>query len=142
MKATNNVLSSIYACIGPPILMRDDTMIEVIGQGGVELPHKNFENVLHVPNLSMNILSIYQIMHSSTRKRVQFTPDFVIISDMHDKSMIVVGEVNHQYHLYTFSKFIDKYDSSLLFTHVDDTSILWHKIFNDLKFKYMQQLCK
>jgi hypothetical protein len=90
----------------------------------------------------MNLLSIYQITHSGTGKRVEFTPDSITISDMHDNSMIVVGEVNHQSHLYTFSKFIAKYDSSLLLMHVDDTSRLWHEIFNHMNFKYMQQLCK
>jgi len=56
--------------------------------------------------------------------------------------MIFVGEVKHQYRLYTFSKFITKFDSNLLLTYVDDTSRLWHKIFNHINFKYMQQLCK
>ena len=31
MGATENVLSSIYACTGPPILMGDDTLVNVIG---------------------------------------------------------------------------------------------------------------
>jgi hypothetical protein len=62
----------------------------------------------------VNLLSVYQITHSGTGKRVEFTPDSVTISDMHDNSMIVVGEVNHQYRLYTFSKFIAK--SDLCFT--------------------------
>jgi hypothetical protein len=114
MEATKNVLSSISACTGPPILMGDDTPVEVIGQGRVELQHKSFENVLHVPKLSMNLISIYQITHSGTGKRVEFTPDSITISDMHDNSMIVVGEVNHQSRLYTFSKFIAKSDSALL----------------------------
>jgi hypothetical protein len=133
-----------YFCMhmGPPILMGDDTPVEVIGQGRVELPHRSFENVLHVPKLSMNLLFVYQITHSGTGKRVEFTPDSVTISDMHDNSMIVVGEVNHQSRLYTFSKFIAKSDYSLLLMHVDDTSRLWHEIFDHLNFKYMQQLCK
>jgi hypothetical protein len=142
METTKNVLSSISACMGPPILMGDDTPVEVIGQGRVELPHGSFENVLHVPKLSMNLLSIYQITHSGTGKRVEFTPDSVTISDIHDNSMIVVGEVNHQSRLYTFSKFIAKSDYALLLTHVDDTSRLWHERFDHLNFKYMQQLCK
>jgi hypothetical protein len=44
---------------GALILMGDDTPVEVIGQGRVEIPHKSFENVLDVPKLSVNILSIY-----------------------------------------------------------------------------------
>jgi hypothetical protein len=59
MATTKNVLSSISACTGRPILMRYDTLVEVIGQGRVELPNGSFENVLHVPKLSVNLLSIY-----------------------------------------------------------------------------------
>jgi hypothetical protein len=122
--------------------MGDDTLVEIIGQGRVELQHKSFENVLHVSKLFVNLLFVYQITHSSTRKRVEFTLDFVTIFDMHDNSTIVVSEVNHQSHFYTFNKFIVKYDSSLLMMHVDDISKLWHERFDHLNFKYMQQICK
>jgi hypothetical protein len=71
---------------------------------------------------------------------VEFTPDSVTIYDMHDNSKIVVGEVNHQSDLYTFSKFITKLDSALLLTHVDNDSRLWNERFGHLNFKYMQQL--
>ena len=97
IETIKNVLSSIFACMGPLILMEDDTPVEVIGQGRVELPHGSFENVLHVPKFSVNLLYVYQIAHSGTGKRVEFTHDYVTISDMHDDSTIVVGEVNHQY---------------------------------------------
>jgi hypothetical protein len=90
----------------------------------------------------VNPLSIYHIMHYGTRKMVEFTPNSVTISEMRDNSTIVVGEVNHQSRLYTFSKFIEKSNFSLVLTHADDTSRLWHDRFNHLKFKYMQQLCK
>jgi hypothetical protein len=73
---------------------------------------------------------------------VEFTPDFVTIYDMHDNSKIVVGEVNHQSWLYTFSKFISKYDSSFLLTHSDDDSRFGHERFGNLNFRYMQQLNK
>jgi hypothetical protein len=39
METTKNVLYSIFACMGPPILMGYDTPVEVIGQGRVELQH-------------------------------------------------------------------------------------------------------
>jgi hypothetical protein len=35
MGSTKNVLSSITACMGHPILMGDDTPVEVTGQGRV-----------------------------------------------------------------------------------------------------------
>jgi hypothetical protein len=73
--------------------MGDDTPVEVTRQGRVELQHGSFENVLHVPKLSVNLLFVYQIVHSGTGKRVEFTPDSITIYDMHDNSKIVVGEL-------------------------------------------------
>jgi len=59
---------------------------------------------------------------------------------MRDNSTIVVGEVNHQYRLYTFNKFIAKFDSALLLMHVDNDIRIWHERFGHLNFKYMQQI--
>jgi hypothetical protein len=73
---------------------------------------------------------------------VEFTHNFITISHMHDNFTIVVGEVNHQYFLYTFSKFIIKSYFSLLLTYVDDTSRKWNEIFGHQYFKYMRKLCK
>jgi hypothetical protein len=55
----------------------------------VEIHNGSFENCLHVPNLSINILSFYQI--TQIGKRVEFTSDSVTLLDMHDNSIIVVG---------------------------------------------------
>jgi hypothetical protein len=60
---------------------------------------------------------------------------------MHDSSIIAVGEVDHKSQLYKFTKFTN-YDSSLLPTHVNDSSRVWHKRFGHLNFRYMQQLSK
>jgi hypothetical protein len=51
---------------------------------------------------------------------VEFTPDSITIFDMHDNSIVVVGEVNNQFHLYTFSKFTGKSSSYLQLPHVND----------------------
>jgi hypothetical protein len=119
--------------------MGDDTPIEVVGEGRVELPNGSFENVLHVPNISINILSVYQI--TQIGKMVEFTSDSVTVLDMHDNSIIVVGEVYHKSRLYNFTKFILD-DSSLLLTHANDSSRVWHERFGHLNFRYMQRLSK
>jgi hypothetical protein len=61
MAAKVEVLSSFSPCSRPPILMGDDTPVEIAGEGRVELQNDSFENVLHVPKLSMNLLLVYQI---------------------------------------------------------------------------------
>jgi hypothetical protein len=59
MAATQDILSSLTTCNGPPILMGDDSPIEVSGKGRVELDHGSFENVLHVPqNFHESSLSV------------------------------------------------------------------------------------
>jgi len=57
MENKNDILSSLTTCMGPPILMGDDSPFEVTGKIRVELDHGIFENVLHVPQLSMNLNS-------------------------------------------------------------------------------------
>eukprot|EP00253_Pinus_taeda_P030813 PITA_30813 len=133
MVAIKEVYSSLDACKGPPILMGDDSPIEVTRICGVELLHRSFEDVLHVPKLSINMLSVYQITHSGTGKRVELTPDVMNIYDLHSSSKIATGEVNNGARLYTFSEFIE-YESSLLLTHDDDSSRLWHERFGHLNY--------
>lgn len=136
MASTKEAFSSLDACKGPPILMGDGSPVDITGKGRIELNHGSFEDVLHVPKLSVNLLSIYQITHSRTGKRVEFTPDAMNIFDIQSNSKVATSEVNHRSRLYTFSEFIEP-DSALLLTHADDSSRLWHERFGHLNFRYM-----
>jgi hypothetical protein len=98
--------------------MGDDTPVAVVGEGRVEVHNDIFENILHVPKLSMNLLSVYQIAQKG--KKVEFTSDSVSVIDMHDNSIIAIGEVDHKSRLYKFTKFSDD-DSSIPLTHKEST---------------------
>jgi hypothetical protein len=139
MAAKEKVFTSLSSCSIPPILMGNDTPLAVAGEGRVELPNGSFENVLHIPKLSINLLSFYQI--TQTGKKVEFTSYSFYVLDMHDNSIIAIGEVYHKSRLYKFTNFVD-HNSSLLLTHVDDSSRVWHEIFGHLNFRYMQRLAK
>jgi hypothetical protein len=141
MDAKKEAYYSLDACKGPPILMGENSPVKVTEKGRIELTNGSFENVLHVPKLSVNLLSVYQMKKSYTRKRFIFTPDAVDIYDMKTNSRVVTGELNHQYRLYTFSKFIEL-DSALVLTHADEISRIWHERFENLNFIYMKQLSK
>jgi hypothetical protein len=117
--------------------MGDNSPVEVTGKGRIELTNKSFENVLHIPKLSVNLLSVYQMTKFGTGKRVVFTLDVVDIYEMQTNSKVATSEVNHQSKLYTFSEFIDP-DFALLLTHVDESSRIWHKRCRHLNFRYMQ----
>jgi hypothetical protein len=129
------------ACKGPPILLGDKSSVEVTNKRRFELTNEIFENVLHVPKISVNLLSVYQMKNSGIEKKFVFTPNSVDIYDMQTNSRVATGEVNHQSRLYTFSKFIEP-DSALLLTHDDESSRIWHERFGHLNFRYMQQLSK
>ena len=53
--------------------------MEVEGKGQVEMENGEFKEVLYVPNLSSNILSIYQITHLGDGHKVEFLPDSVMV---------------------------------------------------------------
>jgi hypothetical protein len=121
--------------------MGDNSSVEVTGKGRIELTNESFENVLHIPKLSVNLLSMYQVENYDTGNKVIFTQNSMDIYDMKTNSRVATSEVNHQTRLYTFSKFIEP-DSTLLLTHVDESRRIWHERFGHLNFRYMQQLIK
>jgi hypothetical protein len=141
MASINVVYYSFDACKVPPILMGNNSPFEVIDKGGIELTNEIFENVLHVPKISINLLSVYQLTNSSTENKLIFTPNAVEIYEMQPNSMFFTGEVNHQLRLYTFSDFIEPY-STLLLTHADERSRVWNEMFRHLNFRYMKKLTK
>jgi hypothetical protein len=93
------------------------------------------------PKFFVNLLSMYHMTNSSTRNKFIFTPNVVDIYDMQTNSRVVTNEVNHQSILYIFSEFIEL-DSSLLLTHADESSRIWHERFGHFNFIYMQQIIK
>ena len=51
--------------------------MEVEGKGNVEMENGEFKDVIYVPNLSSNLLLIYQISHLGDGHRVEFLPTSV-----------------------------------------------------------------
>jgi hypothetical protein len=121
--------------------MGDASIVEFIGKGRVEIKNRSFENVLHVPKLFVNLLSMYQMNNSITGNKLIFEPDVVDIYDMKINSKVSIGEVNHQSKLYIFSKFIEP-DFGLLLTHDDEISRIWNERLENLNLRYMKNLIK
>ena len=65
-----------------PIHMGYDSTIISEGQGMVDLENGYFSNVLYVPSLASNILSVYQMTHTGVPKRVSFSPNDVEITEL------------------------------------------------------------
>ena len=77
MMAERDSFSSLETGKSIPIHMGDDSTIISEGQGTVDLEHGYFFNVLYVPSLASNLLSVYQMTHMGVPKRVSFSLDYV-----------------------------------------------------------------
>ena len=92
--------------------------------------------------ISMNLLSIFQICHSGSRKIVEFSPHDVVIRDLHHPNLIVaIGSVDLQSHLYHFDGFESSDSTGVsLVAHADTVSKLWHERLGHVNYRYLQQM--
>eukprot|EP00253_Pinus_taeda_P035997 PITA_35997 len=142
MVASKYEFSSIEESTKSPIYLGDATRAKVCGEGIVDLEAGCFTNVLHVPSLSANLLSIYQITHSSSRRKMVFTPNSAMITNISMGSQLAHGIANHGSRLYFLSHFVPKSISTAFLSQSDDINRLWHEIFGHLNYKYLHQLSK
>ena len=80
---------------GPNIHMGDESQIPTIGRGSIKIQHGEFNNVLYVPSLVENLLSVYQMAHTSSPKQVVFGHDSVEISYISTRMIILKGVENN-----------------------------------------------
>ena len=65
---------------GPTIHMGDESQIPAVGRGSIKNQHGEFKNVLYVPSLTANLLSVYQMTHTGSPKQVVSGPDSLEIT--------------------------------------------------------------
>ena len=61
MVSSKEPLSSLDLSDGSSIHMGDDSQIPIVGKGSIQFEHGVLKNVLYVPSLAANLLSIYQM---------------------------------------------------------------------------------
>ena len=59
MVVSKDLVSSLNIKEGPTIHMGDDSQIPTIGKGTIRAKHGVFRDVLYVPSLATNMLSVY-----------------------------------------------------------------------------------
>ena len=64
MAASRESFSSLQSIDGPGIHMGDDSQIRAKGKGSIKFEHGKFKDVLYVPSLDANMLSVHQMIHS------------------------------------------------------------------------------
>lgn len=137
MGSSKGGFSSLKQSQVPHIFMGNDTKMEVEGKGHVEMENGEFRDVLYVPNLSSNLLLVYQITHFGDGHKVEVLPDLVIVQSLIDGSLVVVDKVNHGKWLYSFSHFVPKSPSHALLTQSNSQIKIWHEQFGHLAFCYL-----
>ena len=95
MVSTKDAFTSLEMLKGPPIVLGDDSLTESLGKGRIDLDHGKFSNVLYVPSLASNLLSVYQMTHTGSPKKVIFSPDEVEIIEISSGKFIAKGVANH-----------------------------------------------
>ena len=112
----------MYLDSGPNVQMCDDSKIHAKGVGKIDLEDAYFNNVLYVPELAVNLLSIYQITHTGESKRVTFTTNVVEIAEISSNQVVALGCADHQVRMYKFSKFLPNSRGKVLISHSNETS--------------------
>ena len=63
---------SLNECNTKKLFVGDDRYLSVVGSGTIQVDNGHFNDVLCVPSLSCNLLSVYQITHSGEGKIESF----------------------------------------------------------------------
>ena len=86
--------------------MGDDTQIQAKRKSSIKLNNGVFRNVLYVPSLDANVLSIYQMAHTSSPKQVMFGLASMEITYISTGKIIAKCVANHASKAYEFSHFL------------------------------------
>ncbi|KAH9292288.1 hypothetical protein KI387_042524, partial [Taxus chinensis] len=95
MGSSHVEFSNIKPCGMSQITMGNDTTVSVSSSGLVEMDGGTFNQVLSVPDLSTNLLSVYQITHLGEGMQVEFGPNSVIIRELNNDTTVAEGKVDH-----------------------------------------------
>ena len=88
------MFSTMHECNTKQIFVGDDRSLRVVESRTVPVENDHFNDVLCVPKISYNLLSVYQITHSGEGKNVTFTPHQVVIKDFKNpQNVLATGTV-------------------------------------------------
>ena len=86
--------------------MGNNSKVQTKGKGSIKFEHGRFKDVLFVPSLALNLLSVYQMTHTRSPKQVIFGPDSMEITYISTGNIIAKGVANHASKAYEFSHFM------------------------------------
>jgi hypothetical protein len=129
------IFYALNECNTNKIFVGDDRSLSVVGSRIVQVHNGHFNDVLCVPSLFCNLLSMYQITKSSEDKTVEFSPYQIVIKDLkYPKHVLATGIVDDITRLYNFENFGSSSFPSIFVAHSDVLSKLWHERFVNINY--------
>jgi hypothetical protein len=142
MNKDKAIFCSLNVCNTKKIFFGDVRSLSVLGYVIVQVDNGHFNDVLCVPSLSCNLLSVYHVTHSGEGKTVEFPPHQVVIKDLKgSKNFLATGIVDDITRVYMFEHFRSSSFPSVFVSHSDEWSKFWHVWFGHLNYCSFQQLC-
>ena len=74
MVSTRETFSSLEMSKVPPIVLGDDSLTDSLGKGRTDINHGKFNNVLFVPGIASNLLSVYHMTHPGSPRNSSSPP--------------------------------------------------------------------
>ena len=116
----------MHECNTKQIFVGDDRSLSVVGSRTVPVENGHFSDVLCVPRISCNLLSVCQITHFGEGKTVTFTPHQVVIKDFKNpQNVLSTRTIDDITKLYKFNNFGSSHFLSVFVAHSDNLSKLW-----------------
>ena len=106
MVSTRDIFSSLDMSKDPPIVFGDNSLNDSMGKGRTNIDHGSFNDVLYVPGLDDNLLSMYQMTHTRYPKKFMFSPNEFEIIEILNGKVIEKGVVDRNSKVYKFSHFL------------------------------------
>jgi hypothetical protein len=116
MAKDKDIFSTLNECNTKKIFIGDDRSLSVEGSKIVQVENGHFNDVLCVPSISCNRLSVYQITHLGEGKAVEFSPHQVVIKDLKDPNHVLATGIKDDItRLYKFDNFGSSFFHQFLF---------------------------
>ncbi|KAJ4718260.1 Retrovirus-related Pol polyprotein from transposon TNT 1-94 [Melia azedarach] len=136
MTSNLEYFSTLDTTVRVPVRLGNGDVIESAGKGTISIPTskgiKFINDVLLVPNLDQNLLSVGQMMHKGYS--LFFKDKACVISDSSGDKVVVVPMIDKSFIIHWHSNI------SLACKTVVDKSWLWHKRFGHANFKSLKLL--
>jgi hypothetical protein len=134
---------TMYKRISPrKVFMGDDTVLEAIGKGNIKatmqvggkLSHATITQVLHVPKMKNNLISVSKFIFEGFK--VEFDKDGCKVNDARE---VVVAEARRDKNLYLLNVKVHK-DTAHIANSSDEGAMFWHQRLGHFNMASLKEL--